>query len=256
MERLRRNLTAFLLFLSAWPLLQVHLLTDASSTSPPVTRPRFKLFTGLDFDYDNDEVSKRPPEVQATTRMKVLQGEICKFNPCLENQVPCIKLLEETGCLCPGISGPDQFPQAPRLHALVPIRKGENGGKVEVKWCAPTSVVMKYRVVVEGQDGKAMEFGETFRGGLIGSLEIGTKVCVEAVNRAGHSTPTEFSCMRYDPPSSAADYEVLTGVIGGGMVLLLLISAVILWRCQKKRSAKKDSADGLGNPSYSKEETL
>ncbi|XP_057707104.1 leucine-rich repeat neuronal protein 4 [Corythoichthys intestinalis] len=261
MTSLRRNPTVLLLFLSAWPLLPSCLITDAASTSPPITRPRFRLITGLDLDYggdygeDDESGSKNPPEVHATTRRKFLQREICNFNPCLENQVPCAKLLAETGCLCPGISGADQSPHAPRLHALMPINKGENRGKVEVKWCAPTSVVTKYRVVVEGQDEKTIEFGEAFRQGLVGSLEIGTKVCVEAVNKAGHSTPTEFSCLRYDPPSSSG-YEVLGGIIGGGILLLLLIFAVILWRCQKNRNAKRDSTDGLGNPSYSKEETL
>ncbi|XP_077388828.1 LRRN4 C-terminal-like protein [Festucalex cinctus] len=259
MTSLRRNPTALLLFLSAWPLLHSHLATDAASTVPPITRPRFTFITGLGADYDYDEeddsTSKRPPEVVATTRTRSLQREICKFNPCLENQVPCAKLLAETGCLCPGISGADQTPHPPRLQSLVPILKGENRGNVEVKWCAPTSVVTQYRVVVEGKDGKATEFGEASRRGLVGSLEVGTKVCVEAVNKAGHSMPTEFSCMRYDPPSSS-DYEVLAGIIGGGILLLLLISAVIFWRCHKKRNAKRDSADGLGNPSYSTEGTL
>ncbi|XP_061642945.1 LRRN4 C-terminal-like protein isoform X1 [Phyllopteryx taeniolatus] len=261
MTLLRRNPTVLLLFLSAWPLFHSHLVTDAASTSPPITRPRFTFITGLGADYDeeydedDDHASKRPPEVLATTRTQFLQRELCKFNPCLENQVPCAKLLAETGCLCPGISGADQPPHAPRLHALIPIHNGDNRGKVEVKWCAPTSVVTQYRVVVEGQDGKAIEFEEAFRQGLVGFLEVGTKVCVEAVNKAGHSMPTEFSCTRYDPPSSS-DYDVLAGIIGGGIILLLLISAVIFWRCHKNRNAKRDSSDGLGNPSYSTEGTL
>ncbi|XP_051922675.1 leucine-rich repeat neuronal protein 4 [Hippocampus zosterae] len=257
MTPLRRNPTVLLLFLRAWPLLHSHLVTDAASTSPPITRPRFTFITGLGADYDedydeeDDSASKRPPDALATTRMQFLQRELCKFNPCLENQVPCAKLLAETGCLCPGISGVDQPPHSPRLQSMIPIHKGE----VEVKWCAPTSVVTQYRVVVEGKDGKTIQFGEDSRQGLVGSLEVGTKVCVEAVNKAGHSIPTEFSCMRYDPPSSS-DYEVLVGIIGGGILLLVLISSVILWRCCKKRHAKRDSADGLGNPSYSTEGTL
>ncbi|KAM9833764.1 LRRN4 C-terminal-like protein [Syngnathus typhle] len=261
MTSLRWNPTVLLLFLSAWPRLHSHLVADAASTSPPITHPRFTFITGLgaeydeDYDEEGDSVSKRPPEVFATTRMKFLQRELCKFNPCLENQVPCAKLLAETGCLCPGISGVDQPPYPPRLHAMMPIHKGANRGKVEVKWCAPTSVVTQYRVVVERKDGKAIEFGEASRQGLVGSLEVGTKVCVEAVNKAGHSMPTEFSCMRYDPPSSS-DYEVLGGIIGGGILLLLLILGVVVWRCYKNRSTKRDSADGLGNPSYSTEATM
>lgn len=257
------NLAVLLLFLSASPLLHSHLFTHAASTSPPVTRPRIMFLTvlGSDDNYDDDytEDHSPPPEVLYPKRTTLLRQEpqLCKYNPCLENQEPCTQLADRTGCLCPGVSGADKPPHAPRIQVLLQVSEGDNRGKVEVQWCAPSSVVSGYRVVIEGRGGGGLEFGEVSRRGVVGSLEVGTKVCVEAVNNAGHSTPSEFSCKRYDPPESS-DHKLLAGVIGGGVALLLLliIGAVILWQYQMRKKAKRDSTDGLGNPSYSTEGTL
>lgn len=183
--------------------------------------------------------------------------QFCQHDACLENQEPCEVLNERTGCLCPGRSGADVLPKAPRIHKLLPINEGEDKGKIEVQWCAPSSVVTRYRVVVQGNEGNALEFQATSRRSLVGSLEAGTKVCVEAVNNAGHSIPSDFSCKRYDPPESS-DHNLLLGVIGGGVafLLILIITAVILWKYQICKKGKGDSTDGLGNPSYSTEGTL
>ncbi|XP_061756108.1 LRRN4 C-terminal-like protein isoform X1 [Nerophis ophidion] len=250
------SLHVLLLVLMSWPGLHA----EGASTSPPITRPRITFITDFGADdyedyYDEDEQASRvPPVVLATTRTHFLQRELCPFNPCSEQQVPCAQLADTRGCLCPGVSGPDTPPHAPRVQALVPIREGDNRGKVEVQWCSPSSVVTQYKVVVEGRDGQVLEFGNAFRRSPVGFLEAGTKVCVEAVNKAGHSTPSQFSCQRYDPPSS--DFNILAAIVCGGVALLLLVSAIIFWRCWTSKKAKRDSADGLGNPSYNKEETL
>lgn len=214
-----------------------------------------------DFD-DNDEYSDNhspPPDLLSSKRTTFLNNipHFCQYNPCLENQEPCSQISVRSGCLCPGISGADVPPHAPRVHVLSPIAEGENRGKVEVQWCAPSSVVSKYRVLIEEADRDPLEFQAVSRRGLIGSLEPGIKVCVEAVNSAGHSLPSDFSCRRYDPPDSS-DYKLLAGIIGGGVALLLLliIAAVILWKYRMYQKAKRDSTDGLGNPSYSTEGTL
>lgn len=258
-----RNLAVLLLYLGTSPLLHSHSFTHAASTSPPVTRPRIIYITGLSSDdnYDDDddylENHNAPPEVPDPVRTTFLQQnpQLCKYNPCLENQEPCNQISLKTGCLCPGVSRADEPPHAPRIQELLPISEGDNRGKIEVQWCAPSSVVSGYRVVIEG--GETLEFGELSRRGLFESLVAGTKVCVEAVNSAGHSTPSDFSCKRYDPPESS-DHKVLAGVVGGGIALLLLliIAAVILWQHQMRKKAKRDSTDGLGNPSYSTEGTL
>ncbi|XP_039669950.1 LRRN4 C-terminal-like protein isoform X2 [Perca fluviatilis] len=249
MTSLCRNLAVLLLFLSASPLHHSHLSTHAASTFPPATRPPIIVMTALGSDDDYDDYSSPPEDVHAvTTTLLQREAQPCQYNPCLENQEPCKQISAKTGCLCPGVSRVDEPPHAPIIQALQPISEGDDRGKIEVQWCAPSSVLSGYRVVIEGSE--SLEFGEGSRRGLVGSLEVGTKVCVEAWNSAGHSPSSEFSCKRYTPPESS-EHKLLAGVIGGGMALLLLIIAVvILCNHQMRKKAKKDSADGLGNPSY------
>ncbi|XP_020500982.2 LRRN4 C-terminal-like protein [Labrus bergylta] len=249
MMSLYRNLTVLLLFLIAALLPSSHLFTHAASASPPVTRPRIN-YTSLD-DYD-DEVF-----VKKTTPVRSGPPQLCKFDSCSENQEPCDVLEAKHGCLCPGVSRANVPPHAPRIQALLPINAGADSGKLEIQWCAPSSVVSGYRVVIEGSEGDAFEFRDAARRGVIRTVEVGTKVCVEAVNNAGSSTPSAFSCMRFDH-SESSDHKILAGVIGGGVTLLLIliIVAVILWKYTTNKKAKGDSTDGLGNPTYSTEGTL
>lgn len=212
-----------------------------------------------DEDGNGEDHSFRP-EVMFPVKTTVLQRrpELCHDNSCLENQEPCVQISSRTGCLCPGISGADQPPHAPRIRGLLPVSEGEHGGSIEVRWCAPLSEVSKYRVVVQGSDRPALEFSSVSRRGLIGSLEPGEKVCVEAVNLVGNSVPSDFSCLRYDPSTSSSDHALLAGMIGGGIALLvvLIIIAVILTKYKVCQKVKRDSGDGLGNPSYSTGGTL
>lgn len=250
------NLGVLLLFLNTSPLLDYISSVQAASTSSPLTRRRIK-FMRSDFDYD--ESISPPTELPQSTHTTVLHGEpqLCKYDSCLENQEPCFDISERTGCICPGVSGADVAPHSPRIRLLQPISNGKDRGKVEVHWCAPSSVVSRYRVVFQDSDRQPVEFQAFLRSGSVGQLDPGEKVCVEAVNKAGHSVPTEFSCQRYDPPGSS-DQRLLAGVIGGGvtLILLLIIVAVSLNKCKSCQKAKTDSADGLGNPSYSKEGIL
>lgn len=263
MTSLCRNLALLLLFLHASPLFHLHLLsTDAASTSPPTTRHRIIYMTGLgpvdDEEDDDDGFDKPSPPPKVLVKKTTLLHQApqpCDYDACSENQEPCDQISARLGCLCPGVSGANKPPHAPRIKVLQPVSEGDDRGKIEVLWCAPSSVVSGYRVVVEGSED--LEFRDVSRRGLVGSLEVGTKVCVEAVNRAGHSAPSDFSCMRYEHIESS-DHKLLAGVIGGGVALLLLliIGAVIIWMHQMRKKAKRDSGDGLGNPSYSTEGTL
>ncbi|XP_068596917.1 LRRN4 C-terminal-like protein [Brachionichthys hirsutus] len=262
MTSLRRNLVFLLFFLSASPFLHSHLFTYAASTSPPITRPRIIFFTDVGSDDDDgdeysDNHSSHPEMLSPMTTKLNRRSQLCQYNPCLENQEPCAQMSDRTGCLCPGVSGADVLPHAPRIHSLQPITEGENRGKVEVQWCAPSSVVSEYRVVIQETEQDALEFQAPSRKGFIESLEPGVKVCVEAVNNAGRSLPSEFSCRRYSALDSS-DHKLLAGIIGGGVALLLLLimAAVILWKYQMYKKAKRESSDGLGNPSYSTEGTL
>lgn len=219
--------------------------------------------TGLDIgsDYGDDDYSEdpsAPPKVLTPVKTTLLRHgtQPCQYDSCLENQEPCAQLSANTGCLCPGVSGADVPPHSPRIKALQPISTGEDRGKVEVQWCAPFSVVSAYKVVIQGSKGDTLEFQAASRRGLVGSLDAGTKVCVEAVNKAGQSITSDFSCMRYDPPEST-DHDLLVGaIVGVALLLLLIVVFVILWKYRLCQRAKRNSADGLGNPSYSTEGTL
>ncbi|XP_070693148.1 LRRN4 C-terminal-like protein [Pempheris klunzingeri] len=259
MMSLYRNLAMPLFFLSVWPLLHSNFFSHAASTSPPVTYPRIIYMTGLDPNYDyGDYNDSSLPEVLTPVKTTILrQDPFCQYDPCLEHQEPCSHLSAKTGCLCPGVSGADELPRPPLIKDLLPVSEGDNMGKIEVQWCAPLSVVSGYRVVIEGKEEEAQKFEDVLRRGVVGPLEVGTKVCVEAVNNAGRSPSSMFSCKRYELTGSS-DHNLLAGIIGGGLTLLLLliITAVILWKYQICQKAKRDSTDGQGNPSYSTGGTL
>lgn len=263
MTSLGRNLTTLLLFLNLSPFL-LHLFTHAVSVQPPVTRKSqitYMTLMDIENEYENyGEDLSSPPEEVFPARTTVLRKSrhFCKYDSCLENQEPCIQIASRTGCLCPGVSGPDLAPHAPRLREFLTVAEGEHTGSIEVHWCAPSSVVSKYKVVVEKSDKPALEFSHTSRRGLVGSLEPGDKVCVLAVNNAGSSSPSEHSCSRYEHHSDISDSKLLIGLIGGGITLLVLIIvvSVILVKFKACKRMKNGTGDGLGNPSFSTVGTL
>ncbi|XP_038142557.1 leucine-rich repeat neuronal protein 4 [Cyprinodon tularosa] len=238
-----RNLAFLLLFILH--LIDSQIFAHSSTSSPPITRKRIIILTdpGLEID-EGDYDDGFPPEVVTSQRSPRLSSvNHCQYDPCLENQEPCESLKAKTGCMCPGKSGEDMVPHAPRIQALQPITEGENRGQIVVQWCAPNSAVSTYKVTIEGSE--VTIFKENHRRALVRSLEVGTKVCVEAVNSAGTSSPTDFSCKRYERPESS-DHKLLAGVIGGGVafILILLIVAIVLCRRQMCRKAKRESVVG------------
>ncbi|XP_030621243.1 LRRN4 C-terminal-like protein [Chanos chanos] len=217
----------------------------------PITHIRIVYVPGIDYDYDSD--TPKPPQ---TTRSPATTttSKPCDYDPCVFHEVSCFDLSVQTGCLCRGISGPDKRPEPPRLWK---VSQGSSGEAV-VHWCAPSSTVTQYKVILEGHEGQMQVFGEASRNGTVERLQAGTKVCVLAVNKAGESKQSEESCARYEPrtPDKAG---LRAGVIAGGVGFLLLLSlaALLLWRRQSCKKERNDAdAEGLGNPSYSTDGTL
>lgn len=251
MTPLCKNCALLLLFLTTFlPPFTSHVFTEAATTAPSVTRHRILFMTAGPSDDDEDEDEDEDfnyPSIEKETIRTFVHGEpqLCLYNPCLENQPPCATLSQQTGCLCPGFSGASEPPHAPRIQDLLPVKEGPDSGKVEVQWCAPSSVVSGYRVTVEG-NGKSLDFKDNFRKGVLGYLDVGTKVCVEAVNNAGRSDQSEFSCKRYEPPATS-DHNLIIGVLVGAAIflLLLVIGAVVCWRYRTCQKGKQDSNDGL-----------
>lgn len=203
--------------------------SEVSGTNHTV-KPRGRVYDNLglkpddyysDYD-DHDPLSQPNPAPSQSTAPK-----ICDYDVCLELQLPCSQL---ANCLCPGISLGLEVPAAPTLKRLY-----KEGSEVVVRWCAPYSIVTHYQVVVDAQE--PLEFAEGKRTGAVGKVERGMKVCVVAVNNAGVSAPTEFSCMIYKPPEDN-NVALKAGLIGGALGFLLLLSlGVLLWRLRARRKA-------------------
>ncbi|KAJ8337943.1 hypothetical protein SKAU_G00369090 [Synaphobranchus kaupii] len=221
-----------------------------TSAKPPVTPFRIRYVTALtDYDYKEDEeenIRTHNSQPQAPTQKT---SQPCDYDPCQDQQVPCSQLSALSGCLCPGVTGPQERPEAPSLGKIV-----QEGSETVVTWCAPPSTVSSYRVTVD--DGQPLVFGERLRRAALGELEAGTRVCVEAVNKAGASGPSPGSCREYEPQGGGGS-SLKAGVIGGGLGFLLLLSlaALLLWKYNTCRKPGSDS-EGLGNISYSSEGPL
>ncbi|KAJ8348190.1 hypothetical protein SKAU_G00267790 [Synaphobranchus kaupii] len=148
----------------------------------------------------------------------------CDYDRCRDQERPCVELSAASGCQCPGLSGPQEVPEAPYLKEV-----SQQGSDAVVKWCAPASTVSHYQIVVK--DREPLVFMGLSRMGVLKDLEAGATVCVEAVNAAGVSSPVQYSCMTYEPESDGS-LALKAGLIGGALGLLLLLSLVIflLWR--------------------------
>uniref|UniRef100_A0A3P9PQA1 Leucine-rich repeat neuronal protein 4-like n=1 Tax=Poecilia reticulata TaxID=8081 RepID=A0A3P9PQA1_POERE len=208
------NLAVLLLFLS--PLMHSHLFARASTSSPPITRKKIIIVEHFTVVNPNADYEDFSivHEVVPSAKSPRLNSEVVN--------TPC----EYNSCL------ENQEP-----CEMIKAREG----------CLCPGVT------VEGS-GNDLEFGDGARRATVGSLEVGTKVCVEAINKAGHSSYSDFSCKRYERPESL-ELQLLAGVIGGGIVLILLLIIVAVVLCRRKmcQKAQQESVSGLGNPSYKSE---
>ncbi|XP_041706123.2 leucine-rich repeat neuronal protein 4-like [Coregonus clupeaformis] len=207
--------------------------SDVSETNYTDTlplRPSGRMYKMLelysDDDYDpNWDTNPPPPSPSRGTNL-----QSCDYDPCRELQTPCAQLAASSGCLCPGVSGPQVAPEPPDLKRL-----SMEGSEMVIQWCAPSSVVTHYEVVVGALE--PLVFGEDQRSGVVREVGQGVEVCVVAVNDAGFSERQRRSCTMYEPPGDSS-LALKAGLIGGALGLLLLLSlAVLLWRHRALRKA-------------------
>lgn len=154
----------------------------------------------------------------------------CDYNVCLDGQPPCAELAALSGCLCPGVSLDRVAPEAPALDGV-----SRQGTEVVVRWCAPYSEVVYYKVTVDGE--VLAEVSQDRRIVEVGQIASGVEVCVVAVNDAGFSAPGEGSCLIYEDSgdnSLALKAGLISGVLG---FLLLLVLALLIWRHRAQRKA-------------------
>ncbi|KAL0176438.1 hypothetical protein M9458_028768 [Cirrhinus mrigala] len=213
---------------------------------PPLTRVRI-----IEVEDDYDEESSKTtatPQLPGVTTSRVVHRP-CDYDPCAVQTTPCDKISAQTGCLCPGLTGPEEIPEPPELRDV----KLDGSGEVLVHWCAPRSTVTYYEVTLSGGN-KPVVFKENLRNAAIPELKVGETVCVAAGNKAGIS---EKSCRQYEPPQP--DQAALSaGIIAGsvGFLLLLLVLAIVLWKRRTCRKGRMGDAEGLGNPSYTNDGAL
>lgn len=218
-----------------------------SLLQPPVTRVRI-IAVEDDYDNANSMTTHAPRSPGATTTRAI--PRICKYDPCVVQTTACTEISAQTGCLCPGVTGPEERPKAPELREI----KLEHSGQVVVHWCAPYSTVTHYKVTLKGAEGQEQVFGEYLRNSVVPGMKVGETVCVSAVNEAGDS---EESCAQYESPMP--DHVALSaGIIAGGVGFLALLTlvAVLLWQRRSCRKANVSEAGGLGNPSYTNDAVL
>ncbi|XP_039505788.1 leucine-rich repeat neuronal protein 4 [Pimephales promelas] len=212
---------------------------DLSSSSQNVTRPRSHISEKM-YDYNDYEETTIEPLSLSTSEVPELHP--CYYDLCVEQQQTCKELAAVTPCLCPGLSPKDNPPSPPHLSYLT--QQDDKG--VVVHWCAPTSIVTHYIVLVKGKDkGGEIEVEERKRATVLQDVAAGALVCVKAVNLAGVSTENGQSCATFEPQLSDSGLALKLGIIGGVVgLIVLLILALLLWRHKTLRKSTARNETG------------
>ncbi|KAI4891552.1 hypothetical protein NFI96_034003 [Prochilodus magdalenae] len=223
-------------------LLSIILLILPSFVVPSISFNNTNTFKGDDTeDYNNLDYETTPSPSTNPVHPMV---ERCKYDLCRDQQPSCQQLAITMGCSCPGMSGLHELPAAPHLRRL----SRDGSGRVVVHWCAPASMVSHYLVQVAGQKEERLA-NESRRQMDLGKLEVGTEVCVLAVNMAGTSAKEKHSCAQFQLDTSESSLALRLGLIGGVVALLVVLAlALLLWRLRRRRKtlARTDAGGAEG----------
>nr|XP_033810739.1 LRRN4 C-terminal-like protein [Geotrypetes seraphini] len=236
-------------------------VTKSTARSLRSTLERILIFTGIPEDYeyfdDETEAPTHPPTLAPS--------KPCDYDRCRHLQVPCEEIQKNQHCLCPGISGPAERPDAPRIQD---IHVSEDA--VSVHWCAPLSTVSEYRVLYwrEGEQDirRSSALNGTFRLLILSDLEPAKSymVCVEASNSAGTSLLNEEDelygpCKAIRTQDHQLLYLYLALAIAAALILLVLATLGWYFWARKKKNILRGSvhniadAAGVANPFYRRE---
>ncbi|NXF51433.1 LRRN4 protein, partial [Oceanites oceanicus] len=206
--------------------------TDAQS-EPASTR---SLIHYVD-DYDYDEQSTKTPVQLAYTA--------CDYNPCRHLQKPCSELQSASQCLCPGMSGEDEVPDPPSLREVSEV----TDSSVQIRWCAPNSVVHTYELMLHAQGNEDRQFVldniySTARQYTLYNLLPYTTyhICVTALNKAGSSQTASQgipgnSCTRFKTkPSYKYVFAALSAASGLFLISTIILSVCLCKACKKPQS--------------------
>lgn len=204
--------------------------------------PRAQFLAPQDSEEEGEDHPSLPPS----------QAVDCDYDRCRHLQVPCQEL-QKAGpvpCLCPGLSSPDRQPETPRLGEVHVVAEE---GRALVHWCAPSSPVCQYWLLLwegSGDPQRGPSLNATVRRAELEGLKPGATytVCVVASNEAGESLiPREGGeeseqvavhafgpCGRITvPPKPATLVHVALGV---GTALALLSCFALVWHfCLRDR---------------------
>ncbi|KAM8818766.1 LRRN4 C-terminal-like protein isoform 1-T2 [Rhynchonycteris naso] len=181
-----------------------------------------------------------------------LPAVLCDYDSCRHLQVPCHELQRAgpRACLCPGLSSAAQPPAPPRLGE---VRVVAEDGRAEVRWCAPSSPVHQYWLLL-WEGGGAPEKGpllnSTVRRAELEGLKPGGAyvVCVVAANAAGESSvpglggegpggaggPAFGPCGPVSVPPRPR--SLVHAAVGVGAALALLSCGALVWHfCLRQR---------------------
>ncbi|XP_076149065.1 LRRN4 C-terminal-like protein [Alosa pseudoharengus] len=231
------------LLLLRLPVLLICLRESSSASDGPIH---------LVFD-DYEETTTTPPDNKYHVTRSAGDYKICDYDLCVAQEESCQDIAAKMGCLCPGITPQTEPPHTPQVTGVSPAESGQ----VTVHWCAPFSFVSQYRVTVEGKEGQSHVFEGMSRNVTLAGIKVGQRVCVQAMNSAGVSSLSEESCSTYRLEKHA-NTPLVAGVIAGGLgfILLLTVTALILWRRKACCKGGTDNHQGLRNPSFSTDGTL
>ncbi|XP_074861128.1 LRRN4 C-terminal-like protein [Carettochelys insculpta] len=246
---------------SHWPWLR-------APESSPLVSPTSQDY--LETDYESYEDLYTPDTTKLSGSQQPPQRP-CDYHRCRHLQPACVELRRETGCLCPGVTGPDVPPEAPLLGT---VHITESGASLH--WCAPSSTVWEYQLMYQA-DGEppvfSPVFNSTFRMAALAGLRPSTSylVCVTAANQAGTS-PTDDGSRAHGPcriiRTLAPQLPYAYVAAGLAAMLGLVVVAALTWhfalrgRRRQFHGSRDNILDGevgpagVTNGSYGSEEQL
>uniref|UniRef100_A0A8C8VI59 LRRN4 C-terminal like n=1 Tax=Pelusios castaneus TaxID=367368 RepID=A0A8C8VI59_9SAUR len=196
----------------------------------PQERSSFASPTPWD-DSGMDYYSYEDPSMTDTTEIPGSQHpphQLCDYHHCRHLQPACTELSRETGCMCPGVTGPDVPPEPPQLGAVHVTEFGAT-----LHWCAPSSTVSEYQLMYQADGGPPTVgpvFNSTFRMGVLGELHPSTSylVCIMAANQAGTS-PTDNGSRAHGPCRNIRTLapQLPYAYVAAGVAAMLVLVVVI-----------------------------
>ncbi|XP_066466492.1 LRRN4 C-terminal-like protein [Tiliqua scincoides] len=225
------------------PLQEAHLSPHPLGSSAPATDEE-KAALPTPEDYYSDILELQTPEAPKAPSQR------CDYNHCRHLQVPCSELHRVSGCLCPGITGPNVVPAPPRLETIHATEAG-----VSLHWCAPWSTVEEYQLLYQPTSAGFISgpvLNSTSRMAAVSALLPDTEYlfCIVASNQAG-SSPTDDGHQERGPcrvvrtPARQMPYVYIAAGLASALVLVVISALVWHFFIRRKKPVFHGSQDNI-----------